>query len=150
MKIRPIKQKEIKFASKIVGKNYSKEYEKIASKEIGEMFRNVITRPNYIVAEEKGEVLGFGGYIQSWMDYNVYHIFWVNVRPDKQRKGIGTAIVKKLIEIINNKKAFMILLTTSKPKFYAKKFKFKTLVKFKNNKYNLMGLILRKSDNVID
>ncbi len=114
------------------------------------MFRNVITRPNYIVAEEKGEVLGFGGYIQSWMDYNVYHIFWVNVRPDKQRKGIGTAIVKKLIEIINNKKAFMILLTTSKPKFYAKKFKFKTLVKFKNNKYNLMGLILRKSDNVID
>jgi len=58
----------------------------------------------------------------SWMDYNIYNIFWVNVSPIHQGKGIGTALIEKIIKIIKRKKAKIILLTTSKPKFYSKKF----------------------------
>ncbi|MEI7562938.1 MAG: GNAT family N-acetyltransferase [bacterium] len=78
------------------------------------------------------------------MDYNIYNIFWVNVAPVYQGKGIGTALIQKIISIVKRKKADMILLTTSKPKFYSQKFAFKTLSKFHEGKYDLMVLKLEK------
>jgi N-acetylglutamate synthase-like GNAT family acetyltransferase len=110
--------------------------------EMEAMFKNYTVKPQYVIAEDKGEILGFAGYIQSWMDYNIYNIFWVNVAPAYQRKGVGSALVEKIINTIKKKNASMILLTTSKPKFYSKKFKFKTLSKFNDDKYNLMSLKL--------
>lgn len=140
MKLRPLKPKDIKNASRIIGQNYSEKYERMSFKEMEAMFKNYVAKPEYIVAEEKGAIVGLAGYIQSWMDYNVYNLFWVNVTPARQRDGIGTALVKKVIAIIKKQGASMILLATSKPKFYAKRFKFKRLGKFKHNKYDLMGL----------
>lgn len=143
MKIRTLKECDIEQASKIVGKNYSKKYEKMSFMEMEAMYKNYVIKPKYVVAEEKGEIIGFAGYIQSWMDYNIYNIFWVNVAPSHQRKGIGSALVEKIIGIIKRKNASMIILTTSKPKFYSKKFKFKTLDKFKDGKYDFMSLNLK-------
>jgi predicted N-acetyltransferase YhbS len=77
------------------------------------------------------------------MDYDIYNIFWVNVMPMHQGKGIGSALVQKIIGIIKKKNAKLILLSTSKPEFYSKKFKFKTLSKFKSDKYDLMSLKLK-------
>jgi hypothetical protein len=53
-------------------------------------------------------------------------------------------LVEKIIKTIEKKKANMILLTTSKPKFYSKRFNFKTLSKFNENQYDLMFLRLKK------
>lgn len=144
MKIRTIKPGDIEKASKIVGQNYSKKFERMSFMEMEAMFKNYVVRPQYVVAEEKGEIVGLAGYIQSWMDYNIYNIFWVNVSPAHQGNGIGSALVKKIIDIIKKKDAEMIMLTTSKPKFYSEKFKFKTLSKFKSDKYDLMSLKLKK------
>jgi len=144
MKIRMLQQGDIEKCSKIVCQNYSKKYEKTSFLEMEAMFKNHTVKPQYIVAEEKGEIVGFAGYIQSWMDYNIYNIFWVNVDQSHQRKGIGSALVEKIIKTIEKKKANMILLTTSKPKFYSKRFNFKTLSKFNENKYDLMFLRLKK------
>lgn len=143
MKLRALKPSDIKKASKVVGENYSKKDEDLSYKEMEAMFKNYVLKPQYIIAEEKGEIVGLAGYIQSWMDYNVYNIFWVNVSPSRQREGIGSALIQKIIKTIKRKKAAMILLTTSKPKFYSKKFNFKTLSKFKNRKYDLMVLKLK-------
>ncbi len=144
MIIRPIRKNEVKRASQIVGQNYSKQYEKNSFKEIGATFQKYVIQPKYLVAELDGEVVGLAGYTLSWMDYATYTIFWVNVAPQYQRKGIGSALVKKVLGIIKKKDAKMILLVTDKPKFYAKRFKFKTLAKFECDPYELMALRLKK------
>ncbi|MDE1871350.1 MAG: GNAT family N-acetyltransferase [Candidatus Micrarchaeota archaeon] len=130
-------------ASKIVGINYSKLYQKKSKLEIEAMFNNYVYNPRYLVAEDNSKILGFAGYIQSWMDYNFYQMFWVNVLPEHQGKGIGTTLVKRIIQLIKNKKdAYFILLTTTKPKFY-ERFGFKIMMKYRNN-YVLMILDLKK------
>jgi predicted N-acetyltransferase YhbS len=143
MKIRPLKRSDIPLAAKIVKVNYSEKYEKKAFRELEATFKNLAVIPKYIVAEEKGEMLGFAGYVQAWMDYGIYEIFWVNVKPEQQNKGIGTKLVREAIEIIKTRKASMVLLTSKSPSFYAKKFGFKKMVKFKNGDW-LMALKLQK------
>lgn len=144
MIIRPLRKTEVKKAAHIVGMNYSEQYEKNATNEISAMFQKYVIQPQYVVAELKGEIIGLAGYTLSWMDYAMYTIFWVNVSPEHQGKGIGSALVKKVIDIIKKKDAKMILLVTDKPRFYAKRFKFKTFAKFECDPYQLMALQLKK------
>ena len=130
MKIRLLERKDIEPASKIVGKNYSKKWQKTSAEELKAMFSNAVIRPEYWVVEDRGEIIGFAGYTQSWMDYNVYQIFWVNVSPDHQQKGIGKKLVAKIItEIKKRKNSYLIQLTATLPnsKYYAEKFGFKVI-----------------------
>lgn len=149
MKIRLLKKEEVKTAAKIVGVNYSKEYEKSSTLEIKDMFGKSAVKPVYYAAEEKGKIVGFAGFIQSWMDYNIYQIFWVNVLPSEQGRGVGKMIVAKIItEIKKKKNANLILLTADEKvkndKYYKKHFGFKKLARFSDQTYQLMGLSLEK------
>jgi N-acetylglutamate synthase-like GNAT family acetyltransferase len=142
MKIQLLTKKDIKEASRIVGMNYSKKYEDSSSLELKEMFSKAPVRPYYYVAKEGNTVVGFAGYMQSWMDYNVYQIFWVNVDPQYQKKGIGKLLVGKIVEEIKKKKKVkLILLTTSSPLYYEKHFNFKTIESF-NECHHLMSLAI--------
>jgi ribosomal protein S18 acetylase RimI-like enzyme len=142
MKIRAIKENEIKTASKIVGLNHSGDHAGVYSdrskNEMTGMFRNYGIRPRYLVAEDKGKLLGFAGYSQSWISYHIYEIFWVNVLPRHQNKGIGTALINKIIRIIKKNvgidSASMIILTTNSPRFY-RRFGFKPVLKFRKENY---------------
>ncbi|MCL5430585.1 MAG: GNAT family N-acetyltransferase [Candidatus Marsarchaeota archaeon] len=145
MKIRPLKKSDIRSTSKIVLENYSRRYQLNAAKEMRAEWRNHVDPPRYIVAEESGKIIGLGGYTQSWMDYHIYNVFWINVEPKWQGRGVGTKIMQKIISDIKKKRgldktASMILLTTDKPGFYSEKFGFKTLSMFRHNKHYLMGL----------
>jgi N-acetylglutamate synthase-like GNAT family acetyltransferase len=144
MKIRQLEHKDVITASKLVGLNYSKKYENSSKNEIEAMFTSKVCPPKYIVAEENGRVIGFAGYIQSWMDYHIYQIFWVNVKPGDKGKGIGTKMIKEIIKTIKKEKcenkAYMIQLTTTFPKFY-KRLGFKKINEFKKKHY-LMSLEL--------
>jgi len=149
MRIRLLRKKDISAAARIVTQNYSPHYGRIAKGELGAMFRNKVGGPSYVVAEERGKIIGFAGFVQSWMDFHVYHIFWVNVAPQYQNKGIGTALVKRAITEIKrkrgeDKKAAMILITTTSPAYYKKRFGFKTLALLHRKKYHLMALSLER------
>lgn len=144
MRVRLLKKTDIGQASEIVGEDWSKSYRKTSAVEMKAEFINKVDPPKYMVAEDGGRVVGLGGYIQSWMDYHVYNIFWVAVEPKWQGKGIGKGIVNGLISDIKKargeNKAHMILLTTDKPSFYSKNFGFKTISTFGDKKHKLMGL----------
>lgn len=145
IKIRFLTKKDIPQAAAIVGKNYSKEYQKFATLELKDMFGKQQFKPFYFVAEKNKKIVGFAGYTQSAMDYNIYEIFWVNVSPERQKQGIGQKLVSRVISEIKNKKdAKLILLSANIPnsRYYKQKFGFKILQPF-GKEYHLMAYKLR-------
>ena len=145
MKIRLLEKKDIKKSAAIVGKNYSAKWEKTSTGEIEGMFSTAVIRPLYYVAEDKGEIVGFAGFTQSWMDYNIYQIFWVNVSPERQKQGIGKKLVAKIIaHIKRDKGAKLIQLTATLENsiYYKENFGFKTMQLFGPDDYHLMSLSL--------
>ncbi|MEK9158091.1 MAG: GNAT family N-acetyltransferase [Patescibacteria group bacterium] len=145
IQVSPLKKREIGKASNIVGKNYSRQYQRLATPELKEMFGKSNNKPTYFVAKDKEKILGFAGYIQSWMDYDAYEIFWVNVLPEHQKQGIGKMLVTKIIaDIKKRKKDGLIILSASIPnsKYYADYFKFKTVALFGKKKQHLMTLAI--------
>ncbi len=149
MKIRLLQEKDIPDATKIIGENYDSECEMLAKEELEAMFKNHTSKPTYLVAEKDGKVIGLAGYIVSWIDYNVYNIFWVNTQKSFQKQWIGTLLVEKTIENIKKESdADLILITATikNTKWYKEKFHFEILksLKGKNGEpdYNLMGLQL--------
>jgi N-acetylglutamate synthase-like GNAT family acetyltransferase len=110
------------------------------------MFQKIVNTPQYLVIEEKGKVVGVTGYISSWMDYHTYELFWVNVAPEYQGRGLGKKLVASVLKEIKkirgrDEYACVILLGTKIPSFY-KQFKFKTLMRFNKRKHHLMALSL--------
>lgn len=144
MNIRFLQESDIPQASAIVGKNYNKPYEEMSAAEMQEMFGSATIKPKYMVVEEDDTIVACAGFMQSWMDYNIWNIFWVNVDPDRQRCGIGKQLVQRVIDEIKEDMGgvCLILLTTDSPSYYADHFGFVTLQSFLSGAYQLMSLSL--------
>jgi N-acetylglutamate synthase-like GNAT family acetyltransferase len=141
MRIRTLKKSDIPEAVSIILENHEREYGPAARRELEEAFSKSAIRPRYVVAEDKGRVVGIAGYMQSWMDYDIYLIFWVNVMPSCQRQGIGKRMVGQAIkEIRKEKGARLILLSTASPAYYRKQFGFKTVQVFGKHRQHVMSL----------
>ncbi|MBL7738903.1 MAG: GNAT family N-acetyltransferase [Chitinophagaceae bacterium] len=149
MRIRLLRIKDLKYVREIVRANYSKLYEKLAVREIKDMFIETSIRPTYFVAEESNKVIGFAGFIQSMIDYGVYQIFWVNVHPKWQKRGIGRKMVSKIIgEIKKRNDSRLIILsadqTIGNQNYYKKIFGFRNIQNYEKGKSCLMSLSLEK------
>jgi ribosomal protein S18 acetylase RimI-like enzyme len=147
MKIRLLEKSDIRAAAAIVGQNYSERYKRSATAELRSMFGNAAIKPKYFVAEKEKAVIGFAGYTQAWMDYSIYEIFWVNVRPEFQRRGVGKLLIAELIEDIRKQKGARTILLTADflkqlPDYYQRGFGFRTILSFGVN-YRLMALMLK-------
>lgn len=136
MKIHAMKKQDVSDAVRIIHRNYPEINKERPKKELLEMFSKSPIKPEYFVAKENNQIVGVAGYIQSYEDYNVYELFWVNVAKEFQGKGIGTKLVETIIQRIKKlkgeyKKALLIELsaTEAKSTFY-KKFGFKKTKKF--------------------
>ena len=115
---------------------------KIVLQELNEMFSDSLIKPIYILAEERGEILAFGGFIYSWVDNNVFNIFWVNVDSKHQGRGIGSKLMKEIIRRIKkakNPEAKLITLSCKLPNFY-EKLGFKKMGEKYDRNYVLMSL----------
>jgi ribosomal protein S18 acetylase RimI-like enzyme len=143
MKIRLLRKSEIAKASAIAGENYSQKFARLAKNELTEMFKAGPLKPVYFVVEESKKIVGLGGYIQSWMDYNIYHVSWVNVAPEYQNQGIGTKLIGHIIrEIKKRKDTEYILITTRVPRYYKKHWGFRPLGRIGSGGEQLMLLSL--------
>ena len=145
MKIRKATEKDIKQMFEIIISNGSKYPRALAMKELKEMFSLSLIRPTYLLLEDKKEILGFGGFSQSWADNMIYNLFWINIHPNFKGEGVGKRIVEALIKEvkkIKEPKAKMIILSTKIPSFY-KKFGFRNITSKYDRDYVLMGMILK-------
>lgn len=84
----------------------------------------------YVVAMDKEKVIGYGG---MWHIVNEGHITNIAVHKDFRRKGIGNAIVKKLIEIAEEKEMIGLTLEVRKSNISA-------LELYKKNGFKLEGI----------
>jgi len=145
MKIRKATIKDIPKMFEILKINSPKYPKKLAFQELNEMFSKFLLKLTYIVAEDKKEILAFGGFIPSWIDNMVFNIFWVNTNPKYKSQGVGSKLMKDLIERVRktkNIKVKMILISTKIPYFY-KKFGFKKVTSKYDGDYILMELKLK-------
>jgi|TARA_B100001971_G_scaffold207554_1_gene227890 N-acetylglutamate synthase-like GNAT family acetyltransferase len=141
MKTRKATKKDIPQMFEILKINSPKYPKKLAFQELNEMFSKSLIKPTYIVAENKKEILGFGGFIPSWIDNRVFNIFWVNTNPKYKNQGIGFKLMTDLINRIKktrNINVKMILISTRIPLFY-KKFGFKKVTSKYDRDYILMS-----------
>lgn len=144
MRLRKAKKQDISKMFEILKINSPKYPKKLAFQELNEMFSKSFLRPTYIVAEDKKEILAFGGFIPSWIDNMVFNIFWVNTNPKYKSQGIGSKLMMDLIDRIKktkNIKSKMIFISTKIPTFY-KKFGFKKVNPKYDGDYILMSLNL--------
>lgn len=143
MKIRHLNKEEVEQAVCINNKNFSEyNFDEKIRQELDAMFNSNIKPPEYYVVEnDDGKIVGFAGYAQSWMSYEIYDMIWVNIDPEHQGKGLGTKLVQKIIQAINEKDGAMIMLYCKDPEFYFK-FGFKILSPLPDD-YCVMGLRLR-------
>ena len=125
---------------KMNNKTYPK---RLALKELNEMFSKSLLKPTYIVAEDKGKIVAFNGYIRSWVDNLVVNFFWLNTHKDYMNKGVASKLVKDLIKRIRNPKekpkAKIITISTRLPLFF-RKLGFKTIKKNYDRDYDLMAM----------
>jgi GNAT superfamily N-acetyltransferase len=148
MKFRLLEKNEVNSVLKIVGKNYSEKWALASKPEIFAMFNHKTLNPRYFVVEDNNIIIGFGGYCTSWMDYNLREIFWINVLPEFQKKGVGRFLVNGIIEQIRRDKtsldykAKLVILTCKDylVPFY-KSFGFRKILSFSKNRF-LMGMKL--------
>ncbi len=142
MKFRKARKEYIPQMVELIKTNSPKYPQNIVLQELNEMFSNSLVKPTYIIGEEKGKILAFGGYIYSWADNNIFNIFWVNVDSKYHGKGIGAELIKELIARIKkskNPKAKLITLSCKIPSFYSK-FGFKEITQKYDRDYVLMGM----------
>ena len=146
IKIRLVKKSDLKEIININKKDKEEHADvNLIKKRILEMFTNSFYKPTYLVAEEKGEIRGHVGYAQSRLNYRGYEIFFLFVDPDYRNKGIGIKLMNKAIKqikLLRRKKEddYLIILSSTKPKYYSKKLGFKTLTKFNVNNSHVMAL----------
>ena len=143
MKFRKARKRDISQMFNIIKMNNKTYPKRLALKELNEMFSKSLLKPTYIVAEDKGKIVAFNGYIRSWVDNLVVNFFWLNTHKDYMNKGVASKLVKDLIKRIRNPKekpkAKIITISTRLPLFF-RKLGFKTIKKNYDRDYDLMAM----------
>ena len=143
MKFRKAIKRDISQMFNIIKMNNKTYPKRLALKELNEMFSKSLLKPTYIVAEDKGKIVAFNGYIRSWVDNLVVNFFWLNTHKDYMNKGVASKLVKDLIKRIRNPKekpkAKIITISTRLPLFF-RKLGFKTIKKNYDRDYDLMAM----------
>jgi len=82
-------------------------------------------KEKYFVAEMDDEIIGVAGVAESFMTCSAFELCYATVKPEHQRKGVGTALTMKRIEYIKSFRKHGSILTSSRFPDFFKKFGFK-------------------------
>lgn len=138
MVVRPLKTGDIFDCFEIASLNWGRKKAKAWLDELHFSLSttNITQKPKFYVCDGQFELLGFGGYAQSWMDEFNYNIIRINTSPYHLQKGVGVSIVNKCIDDIKNIPiAKIITLCTDKPAYYEKHWGFHITAEMPDNEY---------------
>lgn len=102
-KIRPMTNRDISEVISIENVSYSAPWTR--REFYGELNFNRLAK--YFVIEKEGKIVG---YIGSWFFKDFVHITNIAVHPDYRKHGIGTKLMKHIIELASRKGAKKIVL----------------------------------------
>ena len=141
--IRAIRQQDVAACVDLVHKNWGKKIARRFEVEVHHAFNPTLAWPPeyFVYVRSEGNILGFAGMHQSWIMHGVWDLIWINVDPNFQSSGIGTALTKARLKHIQGCKGTAVHLMTKNIKFF-KKFDFKVSRKYGD--WNLMTKQLRK------
>jgi len=111
MKIRKAKIKDVKHMHDLINE-YAQKREMLG-RPLSELYENV---QEFVVAEEKGKIVGCGALHISWED--LAEVKALAIDEKYQRKGIGTRIVKECHKISKSLGVNKVFALTFKPKFF--------------------------------
>lgn len=74
--------------------------------------------PQFYVAMEGDEVLGFAGFRLSWVMKDAYELIWIATFPKARRMGIGSVLTRRRLAEIERRKASMVFLVTKEVDFF--------------------------------
>lgn len=103
-------------------------------------------RPHFTVAEIEGRIVGCGCWASDWISWGVFNVSWVQVSPNMQSRGIGRAIMGRILDELRPQ-ANLVMLATQIPTYYSRHWNFQELHKYaagEDEEYMLMSLILNR------
>ena len=99
------------------------------------VFDNPKYKEKYFVAELNNEIIGIGGVSESFMSDSAFELCYGSVKPEYQRKGIGTTLTLKRIEYVKSiKDCGYIFVSSRRPEFFDK-LGFTRMINKKNGAY---------------
>jgi Acetyltransferase (GNAT) family len=104
MNIRPIELRDVAACQAIVRENWGVEPARRFAAEVSHVWSLDMDeefKPQYLVAEDNVEVVGFAGMIPSWIMHRVWDFIWINVRMNRQGEGIGRLLTEhRILKVI--------------------------------------------------
>lgn len=104
------------------------------------------TKPEFVVVEDGGQVIGFACYSLLTFDSGGYGFSWCNVHPDHRGKGVGGLLVQARIDRVKFMYGEFILSSQREEhKWHLERFGFKkigTSGSYETERFALMQLIL--------
>ena len=113
MKIRPAKVQDVKQMHKII--EFYADNKEMLHRSLNSIYENI---QEYVVAENKGKVIGCGALHVSWDD--LAEVKALAVEKSYARKGIGTKIVKTLEQNALGLGIYATFALSFKPEFFKK------------------------------
>ena len=113
MKIRPAKVQDVKEMHKII--EFYADNKEMLHRSLNSIYENI---QEYVVAENKGKVIGCGALHVSWDD--LAEVKALAVEKSYARKGIGTKIVKTLEQNALGLGIYATFALSFKPEFFKK------------------------------
>jgi len=113
MKIRPAKVQDVKQMHQII--EFYADNKEMLHRSLNSMYENI---QEYVVAEEKGKIIGCGALHVSWDD--LAEVKALAVEKNYARKGIGRKIVTTLEQNALNLGIYATFALSFKPEFFKK------------------------------
>jgi N-acetylglutamate synthase-like GNAT family acetyltransferase len=125
---------------RIINQNYYQVAGIVLTRELNESLASQNPHAlKFIVLREDGEVRGFASLSASRMQAGFYELCWVNVDPAHQNKGLGTYLVRTMIDLCSQMKPQGLMLFAGRAHTLYARFGFRELSRYGDDRLMMLN-----------